>query len=124
MRAAPCFLHTRASTRRGLRGRESVATDNLLAELRGRGVSRRDFLKLCSAVAAVLGLTGGIVPKIAHALETKKKPILVWVECQSCGPGDTQALLKAVRPDAAELFFDVLSLDYSEAIMAAAGHQA
>jgi hydrogenase small subunit len=58
-----------------------MATDNLLAELLYRGVSRRDFLKFCSASAAVLGLSSSYVPQIAHALETKKKPILVWIEC-------------------------------------------
>ena len=61
--------------------------------------------------------------KIAHALETKKKPILVWIECQSC-TGDTEALLRATKPTVAELVLDVLSLDYSETIMAAAGTQA
>jgi hydrogenase small subunit len=100
-----------------------MTTDNLLAELTDRGVSRRDFLKFCSAMAAVLGLSSSFVPQIAHALETKKKPILVWLECQSC-TGDTEALLRASKPTVSELVLDILSLDYSETIMAAAGKQA
>ncbi len=52
-----------------------------------------------------------------------KKPVLVWIECQSC-TGDTEALLRATKPTVAELVLDVLSLDYSETIMAAAGTQA
>ncbi len=50
-----------------------MAVDNLLAELLDRGVSRRDFLKFCTACAAVLGLSSSYVPRIAHALETKEE---------------------------------------------------
>jgi hydrogenase small subunit len=82
-----------------------MATDNLLAELLDRGVTRRDFLKFCGGMAAVLGLSSSYVPTIAHALETKKKPILVWIECQSC-TGDTEALLRATKPTVSELILD------------------
>jgi hydrogenase small subunit len=100
-----------------------MAADDPLSLLQERKVSRRDFLKYCSAMAALLGLSPSLAPKIARALETKKKPVLVWIEGQSC-TGDTEALLRATKPAVRELILDVLSLDYSETIMAASGKEA
>ena len=37
--------------------------------LDARGVSRRDFMKLCGAIAVAAGLSEVAVPKVAHALE-------------------------------------------------------
>ena len=52
-----------------------------------------------------------------------EKPVLVWLEFQDCA-GNTEAFLRASRPTAAEVMLDMLSVDYHETIMAAAGHQA
>jgi hydrogenase small subunit len=70
--------------------------------LERRGVSRRDFMKFCSAMAASLALPPAFGAKIAHALDEVKKPTLVWLEFQSC-TGDTEALLRAGSPTIAEL---------------------
>lgn len=91
--------------------------------LRQRGVSRRDFLKFCSAVTAALSLPVSFAPKVAEALDEIKRPPLVWLEFQDCA-GNTEALLRAANPTAAEIVLDILSVDYHETIMAAAGHQA
>lgn len=88
-----------------------------------RGVSRRDFMKFCSAMAAALALPPAFGPRIAQALDEVKRPTLVWLEFQSC-TGDTEALLRAESPTVAELVLDILSIDYAETIMAAAGHLA
>jgi len=88
-----------------------------------RGVSRRDFLKFCTAMTAALSLPATFVPRIAEALEGVKRPVVLWLEFQSC-TGDTEALLRATEPTVAEIVLNTLSLDYSETIMAAAGHQA
>ena len=50
-----------------------------------RGVSRRDFLKYCSYVAASLGLAETAAPQIAAAVEkgSKLKPAL-WLNGGSC----------------------------------------
>jgi hydrogenase small subunit len=88
-----------------------------------RGVSRRDFMKFCSAMSAALALPVTFAPRIAHALDEVRRPTLVWLEFQDCA-GNTEALLRASKPSVAEIILDVLSLDYHETIMAAAGHQA
>src|SRR5512135_1038550 len=88
-----------------------------------KGVSRRDFMKFCTAMSAALALPVTFAPKIAGALDEIKRPTLVWLEFQDCA-GDTEALLRASSPKVADLVLDVLSLDYHETLMAAAGHQA
>jgi hydrogenase small subunit len=91
--------------------------------LRERGVSRRDFLKFCSAMTAAMALPATFAPKVAQALDEVKRPPLVWLEFQDCA-GDTEALLRSANPTVGELVLDILSVDYHETIMAAAGHQA
>lgn len=97
--------------------------NSLFNSLIKRGITRRDFMKFCTAMAATLALPSSFVPKIAEALEKKKKPYLVWLEYQDCA-GDTEALLRASKPTVSELVLDVLSVEYHETIMAASGKQA
>jgi hydrogenase small subunit len=88
-----------------------------------RGISRRDFLKFCAAMTAVLALPPRYVPRVAAALQSATRPPLLWLEYQDCA-GNTESLLRASKPTVAELVLDVLSLDYHETVMAPAGHQA
>ena len=91
--------------------------------LKERGVSRRDFLKFCSTVTAAMALPASFAPSIAQALDEVKRPPLVWLEFQGC-TGDSEALLRSANPTVGEIVLDILSVDYHETIMAAAGHQA
>ena len=91
--------------------------------LESYGVSRREFLKYCTALSASLALPSTMGPKIAEALENDNRPPVIWLEFQSCS-GDSEALLRSSRPKVADLVLDVISLDYAEVLMAAAGHQA
>ena len=94
-----------------------------LEELERRGVSRRDFLGFCGVMTSVLALPKSVGAQIAEAIETKEKPTLVWLEFQDCA-GNSESFLRAGRPNVADIVLDVLSIDYHETIMAAAGHQA
>ncbi len=91
--------------------------------LSNNGVSRRDFLKYCSALGAMLALPGTFSAKIAAAIEDDNRPPVIWLEFQDCA-GDSESLLRANSPTVADLIFDYISLDYQETIMAASGHQA
>ena len=97
--------------------------DNLFEGLARRGVSRRDFMKFCTAMAATLALPSSFVSQIAEALEKKQKPYAVWLEFQDCA-GDTESMLRASKPTIAEIVLDVLSLEYHETIMAPSGKMA
>lgn len=101
----------------------STRRSSFRRELERRGVTRREFLGFCSAMAVAIGLPRSAAAQIAHALETKQKPSLVWLEFQDCA-GNTESFLRASKPSAAKVVLDLLSIDYHETIMAAAGHQA
>jgi hydrogenase small subunit len=85
-------------------------------------VSRRDFLKVCSLAAAAVGLPAEAAEKMAATVR-KKKPSVVWLQFQEC-TGCTESLLRTGHPDVAQVILDLISLDYTETLMAAAGVQA
>jgi hydrogenase small subunit len=89
-----------------------------------RGLSRRDFLKYCSALAALIGVGPTGVAQVAEAIEAATNfPIVVWSDFQEC-LGCTVALLQATAPTPAQLILQQISLAYDEAAMAAAGAEA
>ncbi len=98
-------------------------TDSIWINLAKKGVSRRDFIKFCTTMAATLALPSSFVPKIVEALEKKLKPYAVWLEFQDCA-GDSESMLRATKPTIAEVVLDVISLEYHETIMAGAGKSA
>ena len=61
-----------------------VEDETLGQHLSERGVSRRDFLEFCGSMCAVLGLTSSMLPKVAQALESVKRPTVVWLQLQEC----------------------------------------
>ncbi len=101
----------------------SQGTETVEERLERHGVSRRSFLKFCTAVAVAMGMgpAGGL--KVAEALAAQKKPSVVWLHNAEC-TGCSEAVLRAVDPDIGTIILDVLSLDYHETIMAAAGDAA
>ncbi|HEY5595906.1 MAG TPA: hydrogenase small subunit [Candidatus Bipolaricaulota bacterium] len=87
------------------------------------GFGRREFLKYCAATATLLGLPDGWDVRLAHALETAQKPVLLWLEFQECG-GCSESLLRAADPSIESILLEKFSLNYHSLTMAAAGHQA
>ena len=96
---------------------------SLPAALERRGVSRRQFLRFCSAMAALLVLPERYSEKIAYALEAAAKPVLVWLEFQDCA-GNTESMLRSSHPSVVDVVLDVLSWEYHETIMSGSGKQA
>ena len=94
-----------------------------MKSLAQRGVTRRDFLRFCTCMAATLTLPSSFIPKIAEALEKRLKPAAIWLEFSDCA-GDTESMLRATKPTIAEIVLDILSLDYHETIMVPAGQAA
>ncbi len=100
-----------------------TADETLGDHLRSRGVSRREFLQFCGALAAVYGLDRLAVPRIARALEAIKRPSVVWIQLQEC-TGCVESVLRTAEPTIGNLVLDLVSLDYSHTLMAAAGSAA
>jgi len=90
--------------------------------LEGKHVSRKDFLKFCTMMTAVLALPHSVTKTIAKELAQAKKPTVVWLEFQDCA-GCTESFLRAANPTVANIVLDILAVEYRETIMAAAGHQ-
>ena len=92
---------------------------------RGNGLNRRDFIRIAGGTLASLGMSGALTPKLARALEKAAagRPKIVWIHFAS-DTGCTESFIKSDHPSAGELVLDILSVDYHESIMAAAGKQA
>ena len=91
--------------------------------LRRQGISRRSFLQFCSLTAASLGIGSAGAKDIAEAMETKPRTPVIWLhglECTCC----TESFIRSYHPVAKDLVLSMISLDYDDTIMAAAGHQA
>ena len=95
--------------------------------LAARGVSRRDFMKLCGALAVAAGLGELAAPRVAKALEESVigategnlYPV-IWIEGASC-TGCTESFAQVDAPDPATVVLEMISLNYSETLSAAAG---
>ncbi|MDA8230089.1 MAG: hydrogenase small subunit [Magnetospirillum sp.] len=88
-----------------------------------RGVSRRDFLGFCASMAVMMGLGPDGPGRVAHALETKPRLPVLWLhglECTCC----SESFLRSSHPQTSDVVLSMISLDYDDTIMAAAGDQA
>jgi len=86
-------------------------------------ISRRAFLKYCGGIAATLGLSQTMVPRIVEALTNDSRPPVVWLHFSEC-TGCSEAFLRASDPGVADILFDVLNVTYHETIQVACGDKA
>lgn len=97
-----------------------------MMRLEHAGVTRRDFLKFCGSVAAVLGMSELMIPRIAEAITTaagSKLAPAVWLDGGLC-TGCTESTAQSENPDVASIVLDILSMNYMETIMYATGASA
>jgi hydrogenase small subunit len=111
-------------------------------QMKSNGVSRRDFIKYCSAMAGTMAFAslpapievsglptklamgpGDFTPLIASAFESKPRLPVIWLEFQDCA-GCTEALTRSQSPSLGDLVLNHISIDYHETLFAAAGFQA
>jgi len=88
-----------------------------------QGYSRRDFLQFCSWLAAAAGIEASGVGQVVHALTTKPRLPVVWFHFQEC-TCCSESFIRSSHPIVADIILDKISLDYTETLQAAAGHQA
>lgn len=97
-----------------------IELKNKLSKISDVPTTRREFLKFCGTVAAALGLSPMMGPKVAEALTSGERPPVLWLHFAEC-TGCTGAFLRTVSPYVDEVLLDALSVDYHETIMAGAG---
>jgi hydrogenase small subunit len=113
--------------------------ETIYQSLRKDGISRREFFKISSMVAAVLSLpvsdgvrglaaeevrpSRSMVRRVRRAMETKPRVPVIWLELQDCA-GCTESISRSNAPTLGSLVLNTLSIEYHETLMAAAGFQA
>ena len=104
-----------------------TAPRTIAEQLQRAGVSRRNFISFCGKlmVVAPAGLAiSKMTPKaMAATIGRARRPSVIWLEMQDC-TGCTETLLRTSQPDLGTLILNVISLDYHETVMAAAGTDA
>ncbi len=100
-----------------------VEGETLSGHLERRGYTRREFVEFCGQMAAMLGLGATVLPRVAAALEAQRRPSVVWLSLQEC-TGCTESVLRSSDPTIGDLILGLISLDFQENLMAAAGEAA
>jgi hydrogenase small subunit len=91
--------------------------------MRAKGYSRREFLQFCSYAAAIAGIEASQLGSVVRAFEQKPRPPVVWLHFQEC-TCCSESFIRSSHPIVADVVLDVLSLDYTQTLQAAAGFQA
>ena len=95
-------------------------------------VSRRDFLKYCTASAAAMGLGAGDIQKLEAALAGEGVPTLIWLHGSGC-QGDSISFLNLFSEDfalpgatltLADVLISHVNLAYHTVVMSAAAQTA
>jgi hydrogenase small subunit len=62
-------------------------------------------------------------PTVVYAFENQPRPPVVWLHFQEC-TCCSESFIRSSHPIVADIVLDTISLDYTETLQAAAGHQA
>jgi len=99
------------------------STSTIWESMQRKGYDRREFLRFCSFAAMMAGVETSSLPTVVQAFESKARPPVVWLHFQEC-TCCSESFIRSSHPIVADVLLDSLSLDYSETLQAAAGHQA
>src|SRR5580704_19329161 len=91
--------------------------------LRQHGISRRGFIKFCTATASAMALPPWMGAAMAEQLRHARRPSVLYLSFQEC-TGCFESLTRSFSPTIESLIFNVISLDYDDTLMAAAGYNA
>jgi hydrogenase small subunit len=95
----------------------------ILESLLNQGISRRSFLKFCAVTASMLALPASERFLFSRALATASRPSVIWLHFQEC-TACTESITRSFEPTLENLILNMISLDYHETLMVAAGHNA
>jgi len=95
----------------------------IMESLLQQGVSRRSFLKFCAITASMLALPASERFIFSKALANSSRPSVIWLHFQEC-TGCTESITRSFEPTLENLILNMISLEYHETLMVAAGHSA
>ncbi|PKM80434.1 MAG: iron hydrogenase [Firmicutes bacterium HGW-Firmicutes-14] len=86
-------------------------------------IDRRQFLKLCTASAAAVGLSQLWVPAIGEAYRKAAggNPPIIWIQGSACN-GCSTSLVNTVHPDMRELLSEIIDLSFHPGLSSGAGN--
>ena len=88
--------------------------------LQQRGVSRRSFIKFCTVTASLMAMPPLSGRAMAEKLAAMPRPSVIYLSFQEC-TGCLESFTRSFSPSIEHLIFDIISLDYDDTLMAAAG---
>lgn len=88
-----------------------------------KAISRRQFLKLCTASAAAVGLSQSWIPAVAEAFKkaTAGDPPVLWIQGSACN-GCSGSLMNTVHPGMRELLTEIINLSHHPGFSSEAGN--
>jgi len=84
-------------------------------------ISRREFLKYCTAVAGAMGLNASGLIKLQNVLAAEGGPPVVWLQGQGCTGCSVSLLNSIYYMTADELLLNTIDLEFHATVMAGAG---
>jgi hydrogenase small subunit len=87
------------------------------------GISRRSFIKFCTATASAMALPPWMGPAMAEQLRNAPRPSVVYLSFQEC-TGCLETLTRSFAPTIEDLIFNIISFDYNDTLMVASGEAA
>jgi hydrogenase small subunit len=80
-------------------------------------------MKFATYMTAYMGLSNSMVGQVAKSLESTHRLPVIWEHFQEC-TCCSESFIRSSHPIVADILLDKVSLDYTETLMAASGHQA
>ncbi|MDR3590447.1 MAG: hydrogenase small subunit [Negativicutes bacterium] len=85
-----------------------------------RKLSRRSFIKTCTALAGIMGLPPTVVPDIIARAETRQLVPVIWMHGLEC-TGCSESFIRSKAPLASDVVLTMISLEYDDTLSAASG---
>ena len=84
-------------------------------------ISRREFIKVCAAMAGALGLTSSGLLKLQKVLASEDAPSVIWLQGQGCTGCSTSLLNSIYYMTVDDLLLEIIDLEFHATVMAGAG---
>jgi len=85
-----------------------------------KGISRRTFIKGCTGLCALMGVSVDRLAEVVEAAEAKPLPVVIWIHGHEC-TGCDESFIRSAAPLASDLVLSQIDLEYDHLLSAACG---